>query len=176
MREIKFRVWSSYYGEFIEDFDNFELRLGSPNVVSWTDIACDGHGPDAIGCGGCYDAYVTHDVDEKKFILMQYTGLKDKNGKEIYEGDIVISPKPYNLEHYKGPGLNGFKGEVGYIVCNGIGFHVRHRSFYGECENQVNVIHEGYGLISGYDLWNHQRQFEVIGNIHENPELLEVGR
>ena len=81
---------------------------------------------------------------QNKFIIMQYTGLKDKNGKEIFEGDI--------LEHYVNFGPGG--DQPGYktaIELTGFGVNVQHWMF-----EEVN------------------KQFmpEIIGNIYENPELL----
>jgi uncharacterized phage protein (TIGR01671 family) len=78
------------------------------------------------------------------YILMQYTGLKDKNGKEIYEGDIVF------------------------------------RDILGEDEIYVveyNPIDAGYNpfCVAGEynDEWILTKHSRVIGNIYENPELLE---
>lgn len=86
------------------------------------------------------------DYWHKPFILMQYTGLKDKNSVEIYEGDIVKCSRgcPHEiiwLEEYGGRYTGGMP------------------AWY------LSSLNEGYA-------WTGDE--EVIGNIHENPELLEV--
>lgn len=77
----------------------------------------------------------------------QFTGLHDKNGKEIYEWDIVR----YSLDDRK---------DVGYI-----GFHTRSASF------RVIAEHTDFGIGNRGEL--HELNLEVIGNIHDNPELLK---
>ena len=86
-------------------------------------------------------------MQKKDYILMQYTGLKDKNGKEIYEGDVVIAlfyeekePFKYTIEWVN----------AGFRLCK--------------------EPHSGYPLdIHGL------HDIEIIGNIYENPELLKEG-
>ncbi len=65
MREIKFRAWNIQQSKMIEVRKIDFIFYGNPSVIS----------------------DVSYPDDEN--ILMQYTGLKDRNGKEIYEGDIV---------------------------------------------------------------------------------------
>lgn len=90
-------------------------------------------------------------IPGKKYIDMstigQFTGLRDKNCKEIYEGDIVR----YSLDDRK---------DVGYI-----GFHTRSASF------RVIAEHTDLGIGNRGKL--HESNLEVIGNIHDNQELLK---
>ena len=88
---------------------------------------------------------------EDSFEVMQYTGLKDKNGKEIYEGDIFLDiTSPYGKECVVifELGSFGFK-QHGYF-----------RSFYG-CNKRWNAQTK-------------ESKIEIIGNIYENPELLDI--
>ena len=114
MREIKFRVW---------DKDN-KCWYHSPQLVIRP-----------------YSGKVNDGATTPNIGLMQYTGLKDKNGKEIYEGDIIHC---WGGEYYQG---------------------------YWEY-NQKFVVEFGWTQ----SMWEmlHVENIEVIGNIHDNPELLEV--
>ena len=88
-------------------------------------------------------------MDISKIKLMQYTGFKDKNKKEAYDGDMVVNNNT----------LNGKSCGVPFLV-------------YWD-------IHK-----KGWALWNKKylnpiwyfsaEEVEIIGNIHENPELLEA--
>lgn len=105
---------------------------------------------DSLGEIGLNDAvtndYITVSPDEIK--LMQSTGLKDKNGKEIFEGDIV-----------------DYKGREAVVKWHG--------SYASFIYRFVDGLKE---RVSEWDpLFLACYNFEVIGNIYENPELFEVG-
>lgn len=96
-----------------------------------------------------YDEIAFDEVPASDFILMQSTGMFDKNGKEIFEGDIV---------KYKS-GCNTYAEEVAYDKNFG-GFGVR--------DADANSIFTFGELAEDIDLYS----LEVIGNIYQNPELL----
>ena len=98
----------------------------------------------------------------------QYTGLTDKNGKKIFEGDIVktqpFSDKPYSSKAK-------YKKHIGVVK-----YRIRHfkNHFYEqdyEAKWIVTII--DYGKFTCYN-WNEFFECEIIGNIHDNTELIEV--
>jgi len=93
---------------------------------------------------------ITHaEMAPDKYVLMQSTGLKDKNGVEIFEGDVVITSK----------------GAIGYVAYlqQEAGFVVVLK------KSDYRLGHRNTG--ESYDV---ATAHEVIGNIYENSELLEV--
>ena len=117
-REIKFRAWCQYTKSFryVKDADDFSWWASSRN------------GP------GC---------NISKIGLMQFTGLHDKNGVEIYEGDIV---------QYGCKSNHSIRYDVAY--CDWRMYDLKIHTYLRLGEHSYNEL-------------------EVIGNIYENPELLE---
>ena len=88
---------------------------------------------------------------DDNLVLMQYTGLKDKNGVEIYEGDILEVEKNED---------GTYKGTI-----NGKTFFDRFQGY----SSKIKV--EGMHDINTLRYWNNR--VRIIGNIYENPELLK---
>ena len=91
------------------------------------------------------------------FELMQFSGLLDKNGKEIYEGDILMN-------NWKNFGLEKDNKDVKYVVF----WENRKASFMLKGLERVKDIIKHINEINLYDT------FEVIGNIYEHSELLKT--
>ena len=116
---------------------------------------------------------------------MQSTGLKDKNGKLIYENDIIIIPNQYPFYDYKDKedmkqDLNSTEGEIkGESVLNYIGIVEWIYSQWQYVYHCVNPKKQGMseGVNQGLDDFGFDETkntcYEVIGNIYENPELLK---
>ncbi|EAC5011921.1 hypothetical protein GX68_08730 [Listeria monocytogenes] len=113
---------------------------------------------EAVGVSGCGNAKCTLCVDWYSFddvVLIQYTGLKDKNGKKIFEGDIVA---------FSEDDFHVFNSQVEYFSEDGYpAFDIKVPSTYYFDSNVFSEV-----SMSGL------YEIEVIGNIHENPELLEA--
>jgi len=134
-REIKFRAWDIHKKCFIPD--------GVWSVINHTDF-------DAFGIMiSDWEDYIDGEFFySDSQILEQFTGLHDKNGVEIYEGDIVEISHPYKERHHKG--VVEIKDYLFYV-----------KDFYFAFFDSPNdIFSEGTNYI------------EVIGNIHQNPELL----
>ncbi|MEC2218984.1 YopX family protein [Bacillus subtilis] len=120
MREIKFRAWNAPL-----------------NKMDYSPL-------NAVGFDGKV-YYGNADITGFFENIMQYTGLKDKNGREIYEGDIVVDGRENSAEVVFDDGCFCVIGYLGDLRTHPL----RDSLFCGE-------------------------RFEVIGNIYEDPELLEA--
>ncbi|OES88558.1 hypothetical protein AJL01_09855 [Listeria monocytogenes] len=113
-----------------------------------TDLRFNRYEKDAVGVSGCGDPYCTMCDDWYNFddvLLMQYTGLKDKNGKKIFEGDIV------NCKFFDRM-VGDIAGVINFIDCVWAVSDFKNKRLY----QLIDVDN-----------------IEIIGNIHENPELME---
>lgn len=144
MREIKYRAYIKNKNPRVPKETNKMVEVKSLHLGSKKAI---------IGySGGNYS------IKFDEIELMQYTGLHDKNGKEIFEADIV------KVKLYKGEEEKYFVGKVEYFGSN----------FIVDADNDSDYhVYDldGFGIDYRYNL----EDCEVIGNIYDNPELLEEG-
>lgn len=130
-REIKFRAWNSTNEKMID------LRAITPLAIE-----------SALNCDGLFLPF------EEDLILMQFTGLKDKNGNEIYEGDVV------ETENYDQLAIVTFK-TTGYLAG-------------AFCLKQKDGKFRNFSPDNIWSPSDEPRNWdEVIGNIYENPDLIE---
>lgn len=128
MREIKFRAWDKEQKEWVNYSIDDDLLMFYDKL------------------GECWEV----DQEGERFILCQYTGLKNFNEKEIYEGDIV-----------RAVGFSKWIGVAKYSDKNqAFVFEATDKNYRG------NIV-----FISQFD-----QGFKILGNIYENPGLLEEVR
>jgi uncharacterized phage protein (TIGR01671 family) len=132
-REIKFRAWDKG-NKRMEWFDMFGT-VGKVEGIGWRSMR-------------------PLETTSDNLILMQYTNLKDKNGKEIYEGDILEST--YQNRH----GI--FKKQTTVKSSD---------EYRGNGEDDDDTIVGGWVIETEH--FHPLESFKVIGNIYENPELLK---
>lgn len=121
MREIKFRAWDDRLGKMLYLDGILAGMFPNTHTIYWDN--------------GCFDKAFSGDIE-------QYTGLRDKNGREIYEGDIL-------------------EEEPGYF------FEVVYEQEWARFKLQWKT------KAIQFPEWNRGREMAVIGNIHENPELIK---
>lgn len=134
MIEIKYKAWYKPLGVMIEPENLVKIELETKVLGVYMEMDNRGY----------------HELRMYDFEMMQYTGLKDKNGREIYEGDVF-------------PPGERTRGEV-TIVC-----YDSKQLRYKAVPLSLYKANAGNGGWTGFDL---NPFSEVIGNIYENPELI----
>jgi hypothetical protein len=134
MREIKFRAW--FNGKIHDEV----VILDPVFCLEEKDMGC----PLNAGIAD----FLSRDEPSTPMVLMQYTGLHDKNGKEIYEGDVIDFGRTYLYSRTEK--VEWLEGAAGFSP------------FTDDDEAE------------GQAIYPEPCQCEVIGNIYENPELLEA--
>lgn len=140
---FRFRAWDKQDKELIYEAENtYDCQSYNGHTIWHDNFAC------------LLD-------DEERYTVEQCTGLKDKNGKLIYEGDIILSNMEYGGTHF--------------VIVGDV---------RGYCYDAVAVVEYKQYLANGKETWGglsstayhiitDHGPCEVVGNIHENPELLE---
>lgn len=139
-REIKFRAWDTEEQAMIYDSDGeayFRFLNGKPIIkyliTRWKE-----------GGGEVYEIDEWQDIEA---IVMQYTGLKDKNGKEIYEGDVLKLPAAALKDVFTYQFVE-YRSQVASYVRR-----TQDKSGFSRLEVRIE-------------------EAEIVGNIYQNPSLL----
>lgn len=147
MRELKLRAWMPKYNRYASGYDtlHFSHQLNTDGSGEWWVYPAD---PD--------------DDPDDTVIVEQYTGLKDKNGKEIYDGDIIVDFDEFISV------VDGNCAVISEKTCREKYFDEDDCSLERRTRPLIRVVND-----YGYYPEKKETQVEVIGNIHENPKLLE---
>ena len=132
---LKYRAWLKQYDVMVDDVTDMTFKEGNLEFIG------------RRTSNGVSLQYCADDIN-----LMQSTGLKDKNGKEIFEGDVIAievddTETPINARVFQ-------NSKIGVLM-----FHVF------EDNEDVPMVEL---------LEDNSVAFEIIGNVYENPEMLEV--
>ena len=140
-REIKFRAW---------DLEERRVWLDVHKLYDSIEPGCDSFG--ALLTKRLADEDECSLAARNRFEVMQFTGLLDKNGREIYEGDII------HHAAYSPMGIFGVN--------------------FGEYQDENGLRHTGWYLLNEIDeeplVALDSSEIEIIGNVWENPELVDL--
>jgi uncharacterized phage protein (TIGR01671 family) len=144
-RQIKFRAWDTKNKKWLKEVPTLEYLLDDPNeTVSHHDI-------DEEAALYFYPQDPLGETFNGRVIYQQFTGLKDKNGVEIYEGDILGNKSGQALDYR-------------FVVSFELTTHSEHGHGDSGTGYSVGFYFDGY-------LGNPQER-DILGNIFENSELL----
>ncbi|MEC3999886.1 YopX family protein [Bacillus subtilis] len=137
MREIKFRVWDIVWKKMLTHEDLWDAPFNELFIST---------------------------PDQRPYNIMQYTGLKDKNGREIYEGDILEKTSELYTNFGKTPTGKFHTSYIKVIwIDDGWGYEVIENNGKGP---MIGYKSQGINIVSKFSL--------VCGNVYEDPELLEA--
>jgi uncharacterized phage protein (TIGR01671 family) len=162
MREIKFRAWDGERKEMVYDF----CIMASGTVQRITSHPEYDKRLQALDETA---AYMVVDVSDwyaiEVYKVMQFTGLYDKEEKEIYEGDIIkrpVEPTPWNKETF---GITKKQMEIALIKWS------EDDASFKESFRPKLKMHPCFEIIRLGDV---ECEVEVIGNVYENPDLVKA--
>ena len=150
-RIIKFRAW-----------DNTSKDIGGQRMLSWDELT-----QYEAEFGESFYISAMFSSENKDLLPMQLTGLTDRLGVEIYEGDVLKMTYPAGYSLYEVKFGNYDNGEEYESNESGIGWFTEEHAHYTD----EGIVEIRICSMVGYPLEHYEH--EVIGNIWKNPELLE---
>lgn len=154
-REIKFRAWHKVQKRMFDVYGFDKMNVYEDSIEN--------------------QARLVHSIEN--CVLLEFTGLKDKNGKEVYEADIVKfvyyplgnNRDAYEYSHIK---IVVFRsGQFGFITKLQLNTQLQPDKCYSHQRNTREIYKTGDYFERDIDL--EADRVEVIGSIYENPELME---
>ena len=146
-REIKFRIWHKPTKQFVKQ-DIF--YLDEPSSIGQLSVGLDGTLSRLSGMDYEVSAHVS---DPEDYAIQQYTGLKDNNDQEIYEGDII----QWSIDWRER------KAEVKYGIGEFDGGVYKYAGFYLEGDGRILEPYEITNMIKHKEYYS----YKVVGNIFE---------
>lgn len=151
---LKYRAWLKQYDVMVDDVTDMTFKEGNLEFIG------------RRTSNGVSLQYCADDIN-----LMQSTGLKDKNGKEIFEGDILKFNDEWDDYCYEGY-VDGSTEGINFVEIKRETTCFTFGKYQTSDSSLLYFMKDEYlsfeDLITDKDF-----EFEIVGNIYENPELLE---